>query len=80
MFEVYTNDNAYFLYREGYGMLMVSKDTHTIKLAALGDFYLPTGQFLTKTGNCLYAWKTLIGKLDPTRTQWVNQLAENWNK
>ena len=80
MFEVYTNDNAYFLYREGFGMLMVGMPSLQLKLMALGDFYLPTGQFLNKDKNMLYANKMFIGKLDPGKTQLVNQLAENWNK
>lgn len=78
MFEVYKSDHGYFLYREGYGMIVLLWPSLTLKLMALGDFYLPTGQFLYKDKNVLYANKTYIGKLDEDKTKLVNQLAENW--
>lgn len=78
MLEVYKNDYAYFLYREGFGLVSVSRSNLTIKLMGLGDWYLPTKYILQKHGKVLYAGKMAIGSIDEEKTDLINQLIKNW--
>ena len=78
MFEVYKTEYAYFVYREGFGLLMLGWPSLQLKLMGFGDMYLPTNTVLEKHGTGLYAGKLLIGFIDEGKTAMLNQLVQNW--